>query len=107
MRLSHKYGIENLKDQALGCLKAAFTTRFPDCQCVLNYILDHPLLEFSICDAIAVIQLGRLTDTTSVLGFAFFLCTYLPPEFIAEGFTRDGHTTEYCSLATTELFGTA
>ena len=83
IRLDHKYELKGLYDEALRYLTTYYTTNFDTWADGTNAIEWHP----EPIHAIAAINLGRLTNTTSILPLAFYICATLGPE-VARGFHR-------------------
>ncbi|OBZ70939.1 hypothetical protein A0H81_09344 [Grifola frondosa] len=91
IRLAHKYGIQDVQDQALSYLKISFTDKFSD------HIDDHhegPVaFELNDVRAIAVVNLARLVGADSMLPVALYRCSQLGSEII-HGFSREDGTRE-------------
>ena len=93
-RLSHKYNIGDLEDQAIRCLKALFTDSWE----VFIHDGDRFFQEIEVLPvhAIGVVNLARLTGTPSILPSALYLCCQLGST-IFDGWTREDGQTEHLS----------
>jgi len=77
-----------VKERALSHLNTLFPSQFPAFPDLQKWLCETTI-EFEIRDAIAVISLGRLTDTPSILPLAFYMCCQLDAELI-HGVEQDG-----------------
>ncbi|PIL33067.1 hypothetical protein GSI_04516 [Ganoderma sinense ZZ0214-1] len=89
IRLGHKYGLEDLYDQAIGYLTACYTTSFD----AWTGRRDSSQWQPDPIHAIRAINLARLTNTTSILPAAFYICATLGPD-IARGLPLEDGSTE-------------
>ncbi|OCH84256.1 hypothetical protein OBBRIDRAFT_741863 [Obba rivulosa] len=81
VRIGHKYEMNFLRDQALKHLKQVFTDRFPDFDNVEDHLCAFSV-EARIYDAIAAVNLSRLTGEISMLPFALYVCCQLHDELV-------------------------
>lgn len=77
IRPSHKYHVADAQWQALSTLKLYVTDDFDDLQ-----TFNEDGLFLKPFDAIAAINLSRLTDTTSILPLAFNICAVLELDLV-------------------------
>ena len=84
--LAHKYHIEDVEQQALESLQSYFAADFDD-------RTPSPVKVDKI-HAIGAIRIARLTDTPSMLPFAFFQCSMLAGAVI-KGWKREDGSVEY------------
>ena len=93
-RLSHKYNIGDLEDQAIRCLKTLFPDSWEDFNSNVGRCFGE--LEVLPVHAIGAVNLARLTGTPSVLPSALYLCCQLGST-IFDGWTREDGQTEHLS----------
>ncbi|KAI0676526.1 hypothetical protein C8Q78DRAFT_953454, partial [Trametes maxima] len=88
VRLAHKYGIEDVEEQALTHLKLYFTCKFD--------VWETQKLRFTVEPAhgIGVVQLARLTNNLDMLPVALYTCARLGGS-ITEGWVREDGTVEH------------
>ncbi|KAI1792548.1 hypothetical protein LXA43DRAFT_325643 [Ganoderma leucocontextum] len=87
VRLSHKYQVDDIFQQAMSLLKKYYTTR-PDCL--------EKTLPFTTTHAIGAANLAVLTETPVILPSALFHCASLGPS-VLDGWTRDDGSVEHLS----------
>lgn len=98
-RLSHKYNVGDLEEQAISCLKTIFPDSYEDFHyfhetCVGNVLPVH---------AIGAVNLARLTGTHSILPSALYLCCQLGSK-ILDGWTREDGQIENLSPEDLRLY---
>ncbi|KAI0351201.1 hypothetical protein OH77DRAFT_1513930 [Trametes cingulata] len=93
VRLDHKYELPALCAQAIGYLTTYYTSDFDAWTSGQNAIQWKP----KPVHAIAAISLARLTNTSSILPTAFYICANLDPSELLRGYTRRDGTTERLS----------
>ncbi|KAL6301485.1 hypothetical protein BKA93DRAFT_738642 [Sparassis latifolia] len=98
VRLSQKYLMEELYEDGLACLKTCLTddfnvwdriSRADDCS--------SPVMHFDFEDAIAAVNLARLTHTDSMLPIVLYLCCQLDSEALVRGIVRPDGIVEQLS----------
>ncbi|TFY57397.1 hypothetical protein EVJ58_g7043 [Rhodofomes roseus] len=90
-RLAHKYDIKDLLDDALHRMKSCFSNAFHDWAPTRdNECVGSPLMAYVETDAIAAVNIARLTDTPSMLPTALYVCCQLDTDNILNGVPR-GH----------------
>ncbi|KAM5539652.1 hypothetical protein V8D89_006761 [Ganoderma adspersum] len=92
IRLDHKYELKGMYEQAMSYLTTYYTTNFDALVDGRNAAQWQP----DPTHAIGAINLARLTNTTSVLPLAFYICATLGPD-IARGFVREDGSVERLS----------
>ncbi|KZT07943.1 uncharacterized protein LAESUDRAFT_758072 [Laetiporus sulphureus 93-53] len=93
IRLSHKYQFKDLLKDAVTCLKSYFTDSFD----VWSKSMEpgsRPIFHLEPADAIAAVNLTRLTREVSMLPTALYSCCQLPTELLLKGIRRADGTTE-------------
>ncbi|PIL26465.1 hypothetical protein GSI_12223 [Ganoderma sinense ZZ0214-1] len=90
IRLSHKYHVQDVLDQAVEYLQTHFTSTFD--AWTSNTALRVPL--FSARHAIGVVNLARLIDRPALLPIAFYRCAQLGGDVVS-GYRREDKTVEY------------
>ncbi|KAF9812296.1 hypothetical protein IEO21_06270 [Rhodonia placenta] len=86
IRLGHKYQMTALRDAALARLQTCFTTSFAVWAELTRYEPHRSAsMSFRRRDAIAVVNLARLTGTASVLPGALYLCCQLSAQELVSG----------------------
>ncbi|KZT67627.1 hypothetical protein DAEQUDRAFT_384018 [Daedalea quercina L-15889] len=100
VRLSHKYQINYVREAYLSRLKSCFCTDFDTWNSVSD---DHgsKVMSFRDTDAIAAVNIARLTGTDTMLPSALFQCCELDPERLLKGVARADGTCETLSLQDT------
>ena len=88
VRLGHKYELQGLYDQAMDRLTTYYTTSFDAWANGLNTAQWQP----DPVHAITAINLARLTNTTSILPTALYICATLDREVLDEVLLGDGRT---------------
>ncbi|PIL26446.1 hypothetical protein GSI_12204 [Ganoderma sinense ZZ0214-1] len=89
IRLDHKYELKGVYDQAMSYLTTYYITNFGAWVDGRNAAQWQP----DPIHAIGAINLARLTNTPSVLPFAFYICATLGPD-LARGFVRPDGSVE-------------
>ncbi|EMD34224.1 hypothetical protein CERSUDRAFT_55122 [Gelatoporia subvermispora B] len=103
-RLSHKYQFEVIREKALGLLRDVFPTSLPKGYIDFATYLSKSMIAMSAEDCITVVNLGRLTETLSILPFAFYGCYQVAnTNVILRGITR-GDRTERLSQEDIEAY---
>jgi len=94
VRLGRKYQIDNLYNDALGVLKTFLDNQYA------SWYEKPRYLEWSRygLDPIAAVNLARLTDTSSVLPIAMYLCCQLRTEDLLRGTTHPDGSAQQLSL---------
>ncbi|KAI1792557.1 hypothetical protein LXA43DRAFT_1093523 [Ganoderma leucocontextum] len=92
-RLSHKYQVDDILQQAISLLRTYYTTR-PDCSTKTRTRCDA----FTATQAIGAVNLARLTETPVILPRALFHCASIGPSILA-GWTREDGTVEHLNPA--------
>ncbi|OCH87259.1 hypothetical protein OBBRIDRAFT_889927 [Obba rivulosa] len=93
IRIGHKYEMLTFRDQALKVLRELFPIELPGSFTTFTtYLEDSPVL-MDEADTITVVNLARLTDTTSILPLALYGCCQLQQKLIT-GVTREGRHEE-------------
>ncbi|TFK84824.1 hypothetical protein K466DRAFT_210506 [Polyporus arcularius HHB13444] len=92
IRLDHKYELKGLYDQAMSYLTTYYTTSFDDWVEGRNATEWRP----EPIHAIGAVNLARLTNTTTILPLAYYICATLGPE-LTLGYARDDGTMERLS----------
>ncbi|PIL26445.1 hypothetical protein GSI_12203 [Ganoderma sinense ZZ0214-1] len=87
IRLSHKYHVADAQRQALSALKLYFSDDFSD----LRGFEGHGLFLIKRSDAIAAVNIARLTETTSILPIAFYRCCELGTAVMDGCLRADGY----------------
>ena len=88
LRLGHKYELQGLYDQAMDYLTTYYTISFDAWADGLNTAQWQP----DPVDAITAINLARLTNTTSILPSAFYICANLEHAVLRKAHLGDGPT---------------
>ena len=90
IRLSHKYNIDSVLQQELWRLKAWYPTGFDQRPSGINPVdISDPSMHF------AVINLARLTGTSTILPGAFYMCRNLGLDVVRKGHVREDGSKEY------------
>ena len=96
VRLSHKYQLDYVLSDFLARMMSCFGT---DSGAWERVSRDHgsTAMRFSDTDAIAVVNIARLTGADSMLPTAFYLCCQLDPECVVGGRPQSGSDVESLS----------
>ncbi|KAH9842444.1 uncharacterized protein C8Q71DRAFT_203514 [Rhodofomes roseus] len=92
IRLGHKYQMESILTGAISRLKTCFPALYADACMLRNRRSSY--MSFKDEDAVAVVNLARLTQTGIVLPGALFVCALLPNELLLHGVPRGDGTME-------------
>ena len=92
IRLDHKYELKGMYEQAMNYLTTYYTTNFDTWVDGRNAAQWQP----DPVHAIGAINLARLTNTTSILPLAFYICATLGPDLV-RGFIRADGSVERLS----------
>ncbi|KZT72350.1 hypothetical protein DAEQUDRAFT_705484 [Daedalea quercina L-15889] len=92
-RLAHKYGINNILEDALDRMKSCFSDALFQWAEADENGGSH-LMTYEETDAIAAVNIARLTNTTTMLPVALYICYQPETEAILNGVTRDDGTIE-------------
>ena len=84
-RLSHKYHIQDVEEQALALLRQPYTDSFD------QWLRGSAIVSNSPVHAIGAVNIARLTDTPSLLPLAFYRCCSLGPKLLDGWKREDGH----------------
>ena len=87
IRLSHKYQMTQLYRRAMDHLKRHYTDNLHDW---LEHGLHAPADDWALTHAIGVVNLARLTNETTLLPTALWMCCRLGPELLAGFAYSDG-----------------
>ncbi|KZT72354.1 hypothetical protein DAEQUDRAFT_723053 [Daedalea quercina L-15889] len=102
-RISHKYGVKDVLDEALTRMKSCFSDRLGDWEdtvevegfaSILRASMGTALMTYDWPDAIAAVNIARLTETESILPIALYMCCQLDTEDIMNGVKRKDGTVE-------------
>jgi len=99
-RLAHKYEIKDLLHDALDCLSTCFSDIFAT-WAAAHEGMGSPRMSFDWKDAIAVVNIARLTDTASMLPAALYMCCQLDTDTILNGAVQKNGTVERLSAGDT------
>ena len=88
VRLSHKYELDALHDWAMGYLTTYYTSSFDAWSNGDNAAQWQP----DPVHAITAVNLARLTNTSSILPTAFYICATLSPNVLLRVPPQDGST---------------
>ncbi|KAL1946218.1 hypothetical protein VTO73DRAFT_15345 [Trametes versicolor] len=94
VRLGHKYGIVDVEQQALACLKTYFTNKFDLWESFCPGLFGYRHAALCLSSGIEAIHLARLTATPEMLPVAFYICA-LRGEAVLDGWTRADGTVEH------------
>ncbi|KZT67615.1 hypothetical protein DAEQUDRAFT_758038 [Daedalea quercina L-15889] len=94
-RLSHKYQIDHLREAYLRRMQSCFGTDLDTWRAVNGQ--GSPVMKFCNADAIAAVNIARLTRTDSMLPSALHQCCQLDPEHLVGGIPCLNGTREYLS----------
>ncbi|PCH44675.1 hypothetical protein WOLCODRAFT_165315 [Wolfiporia cocos MD-104 SS10] len=97
VRMGNKYHAFDLENHALARLKAFFTDSFSDSELLLDPE-DNVHFSMDLTDAIAAVNLARLTNASSMLPVALLMCCGLDAAYILSGVLREDGTLECLSL---------
>ncbi|GBE89173.1 hypothetical protein BKA93DRAFT_738634 [Sparassis latifolia] len=98
VRLAQKYQIEDLRDEALDCLKTYYTDEFAVWEVGMSRRCNISNMNVRMRDAVAAVNLARLTDTISILPVALYLCCLLPSHLLLRGIRREDGEVEKLSM---------
>ncbi|KAI1795351.1 hypothetical protein LXA43DRAFT_1108500 [Ganoderma leucocontextum] len=90
-RLSHKYRIQDVEEQALDLLRQWYTDSFDQWSQVPASI------SVSSLHAIGAVNIARLTDTPPMLPISLYSCCYLGPDLL-DGWKREDGQVEHLSV---------
>ncbi|KAH9922090.1 uncharacterized protein B0H18DRAFT_879687 [Fomitopsis serialis] len=93
VRLAHKYGMEHLRDDALERMKSCFSDDL-HVWAKAEASEGSALMTYDYTDAIAAVNIARLTETQSMLPYALYTCCQLDTEVILNGVPQKNGTTE-------------
>ncbi|KAH9833975.1 uncharacterized protein C8Q71DRAFT_770391 [Rhodofomes roseus] len=86
VRLAHKYQIDHVRDAYLWRMKSCFCTELATWEIVTEGPgYGSPIMKFRLADAIAAVNIARLTGTESMLPSALYLCCRLGTERLLNG----------------------
>ncbi|GBE89238.1 hypothetical protein SCP_1502460 [Sparassis crispa] len=85
VRMSHKYEIDDLLEDALARIRTCFPDDFDVWESETGEHDSSSVMTFSPTDAITVVNLGRLTNTLSLLPVALYRCCQLRPQDLLSG----------------------
>ncbi|KAH9932285.1 uncharacterized protein B0H18DRAFT_987417 [Fomitopsis serialis] len=109
IRLGHKYRMQHILDNALGRLKGRFSDKLETWFDAWKGTHDsepsisRPSMTSRPTDAIAAVNLARLTGATSVLPSALYECANLPTQTLLQGIQRDGDDTTTDRLSSEDV----
>ncbi|KAI0806622.1 hypothetical protein C8Q74DRAFT_1374616 [Fomes fomentarius] len=86
IRMGHKYAIHDVFNDALSRLKKYYTTDF---DAWMDAQGRSTLVETTPIDAITLVRLAKLTDTTEVLSVAYLICCTLAPSTLVGSLESD------------------
>lgn len=89
MRLSHKYKIQDVQEQALGLLRERYTSDFDKWRCNFPNFVASPLSKPST-HYIGIVNIARLTNTPSLLPPALYACCTIGPALLNGWKREDG-----------------
>ncbi|EMD34229.1 hypothetical protein CERSUDRAFT_125434 [Gelatoporia subvermispora B] len=92
-RVTHKYGMQSLREQVLNQLKMTFPIQLPDAFTTFKDHLERSPILMNEADVIVVINLARLIEAPSLLPLAFYGCCQLQDKLIT-GVTCGGRLEE-------------
>ncbi|KAH9922098.1 uncharacterized protein B0H18DRAFT_1019101 [Fomitopsis serialis] len=92
-RLAHKYGIKDMLDDALCRVQSCFSDNLYIWIRADENMHTH-LMTFDRKDAVAAVNIARLTETTSMLPVALYMCCQLEIQDIMNGVMQENGTVE-------------
>ncbi|KAH9833970.1 uncharacterized protein C8Q71DRAFT_154717 [Rhodofomes roseus] len=100
VRMSHKYAIEHIRDSYLSRMKSCFCEDLDDFRKFRSQS-GSPSMKLCVTatDAIAAVNIARLTETLSMLPSALFFCCLLKTETLINGHPRADGTLDCLSPA--------
>ncbi|KZT72336.1 hypothetical protein DAEQUDRAFT_772994 [Daedalea quercina L-15889] len=94
IRLSHKYEIDYVRDDYLARMKSCFGTDPGDWDTV-SHDSGSPRMNFNETDAIALVNIARLTGTDTILPLGLYLCCQLDAKYLLNGYRRPEGSLEW------------